>query len=372
MSQTRVELLRQDTNFGDIDVDSINNQNYPTAGPLSNRNLIINGAMTVHQRSDNLTDTGFIADRWKFNKRFLDQWVGDVTWETDAPASFSRSIKINTTTAETSFETTEELSLETRIEAQDLQHLDWGTANAKSLTLSFWVKCNKTGTQSMHVRAHDADHGYSTPYSISAADTWEYKTIVIPGNTAGSITNDNGIGIWARWVVASGDTAITENAWDTSNNGPYAVSGAMAFGTTIGDYFQITGVQLEVGSKSTPFEHESYGQTLAKCQRYRYQMDLGSTNNAQHIIMTRFELSSGTAYASIGFPCEMRINPNFTFTGTTQSSTGYAGDPQLSNATKTSCDIRSSRGVNANATVFVRAVSAPGNDVLVLNWDAEL
>jgi len=291
-----------------IDVDghvTIDGQQMPTAGPLSNRNLIINGAMTIHQRSDNLTDTGFIADRWKFNKRFLDQWVGDVTWETDAPASFSRSIKINTTTAETSFETTEELSLETRIEAQDLQHLDWGTANAKSLTLSFWVKCNKTGTQSMHVRAHDADHGYSTSYSISAADTWEYKTIVIPGNTAGSITNDNGIGIWARWVVASGDTAITENAWDTSNNGPYAVSGAMAFGTTIGDYFQIAGVQLEVGSKATPFEHELYSQTLTKCQRY-YQVSDGFTY--------LFRATDSIKQTSLLFPVEMNRTPDVVVT----------------------------------------------------------
>jgi hypothetical protein len=236
------------------------------------KNLIINGAMTVHQRGSNLTSGGYIADRWSFNTTSLDQWAGNATWETDAPDGFSRSIKMNTTTAETSFESGDELSFEHRIEAQDLQHLDWGTANAKSLTLSFWVKCNKTGTQSIHVRAHDASDGYSTSYSINSADTWEYKTIVIPGNTAGSINNDTGIGIWIRWIAADGDTANTENAWDTSNIGPYAVSGAMAFGTTIGDYLQITGVQLEVGKNATEFEHRSYGEELALCQRYYYRV----------------------------------------------------------------------------------------------------
>jgi len=262
---------------------SVNGNAYPSAGPLSNRNLIINGAMTVHQRGSNLTSGGYIADRWSFNAGSLDQWAGDVTWETDSPDGFSRSIKMNTTTAETSFEAGEELSFEHRIEAQNLQHLDWGTANAKSLTLSFWVKCNKTGTQSIHVRAHDASDGYSTSYSINSADTWEYKTIVISGNTAGSINNDTGIGIWIRWIAADGDTANTENAWDTSNIGPYAVSGAMAFGTTIGDYLQITGVQLEVGKNATEFEHRSYGEELALCQRYYQILEIpGNAYGAQY------------------------------------------------------------------------------------------
>jgi len=291
---------------------TVNGNAYPTAGPLSNRNLIINGAMTVHQRGSNITATGYIADRWRFNAANLDQWAGDATWETDSPDGFSRSIKMNTTTAETSFEDGDELSFEIRIEAQDLQHLDWGTANAKSLTLSFWVKCNKTGTQSIHVRVHDAGDGYSTSYSINSVDTWEYKTIVIPGNTAGSIDNDTGIGIWIRWTAADGNIAVTEDAWDTSNSGPYAVSGAMAFGTTIGDYLQLAGVQLEVGETATPFEHRSYGEELALCQRYYYEYPKGNTYN---IVANGFANTTSNALFHFQFPVPMKDAPVVATTG---------------------------------------------------------
>jgi len=305
-----------------ITTQYINDIQYPTAGPLSNRNLIINGAMTVHQRSDDLTASGFIADRWRFNAINLDQWAGDATWETDAPAGFSRSIKMNTTTAETTFDSDDELSFETRIEAQDLQHLDWGTANAKSITLSFWVKCNKIGTQSIHVRAHDADDGYTTSYSINAADTWEPKTIVIAGNTAGSITNDNGIGIWIRWIAADGSTANTEDAWDTSNRGPFSVSSAMTFGTTINDYLQITGVQLEVGSKATPFEHELYSQTLLKCMRY-YQEYTSSTNGLGIAGAGFVETTTQTEFAFfLTVPMRTLASASITEIGTLQVKVG--------------------------------------------------
>jgi len=327
---------------------SVNGNAYPSAGPLSNRNLIINGAMTVHQRGSNLTSGGYIADRWSFNAGSLDQWAGDVTWETDSPDGFSRSIKMNTTTAETSFEAGEELSFEHRIEAQNLQHLDWGTANAKSLTLSFWVKCNKTGTQSIHVRAHDASDGYSTSYSINSADTWEYKTIVIPGNTAGSITNDNGIGIWIRWIAARGDTAVTEDAWDTSNIGPYAVSGAMTFGTTIGDYLQLAGVQLEVGSVATPFEHRSYGDELAKCQRYYWNLLL-EKGQTDLYLGNATQYNSSTIFMTLHPPVTMRTEPS------ADISNGTSHFATLANDTAANFDTWAIDGRSGAAAVTVSA-----------------
>ena len=250
---------------------------------VGRRNLIINGAMQVAQRGTSetgVTASGYYTvDRWGVNLSSVDQYVCTVTQESDGASGFSNSLKIQTTTAETAFESGDSVDIEQRIEAQDLQHLKWGTSDAQSLTLSFWCKCNKTGTQSIHIRAHDASHGYSTGYTINAADTWEYKTVTISGNTTGSITNDNGIGIWIRWLLADGDTASTEDAWDTVNNGPYAVSGAMEWGTSTSDYFQITGVQLEVGSVATPFEHRSYGEELALCQRYYQIFNKDNVNN---------------------------------------------------------------------------------------------
>jgi hypothetical protein len=322
----------------------VNGQNLPTAGPLSNRNLIINGAMAVHQRGSDITATGYIVDRWRFNAGSLDQWAGDATWETDAPAGFSRSIKMNTTTAETSFEDGDELSFEHRIEAQNLQHLDWGTANAKSLTLSFWVKCNKTGTQSIHVRSHDASDGYSTSYSINSADTWEYKTIVIPGNTAGSINNDTGIGIWIRWIAADGNIAVTEDAWDTSNIGPYAVSGAMTFGTTIGDYLQLAGVQLEVGSVATPFEHRSYGDELDRCERYFQLVD--------SFVATGYGSGVGIGMA-LSFRKQMRASPSLSVTGVLYITDAVATDYVQSSVTGSiSSNNRNERGCRMAAANF--------------------
>jgi hypothetical protein len=367
-----------------LNVESIS---HPTSGSLatingtapSNRNLIINGAMTVHQRGSDITVTGYIADRWRFNASSLDQWAGDATWETDAPAGFSRSIKMNTTTAEMSFEGGDELSFETRIEAQDLQHLDWGTANAKSLTLSFWVKCNKTGTQSIHVRAHDASDGYSTSYSINSADTWEYKTIVISGNTAGSINNDNGIGIWIRWIAADGNTAVTEDAWDTSNIGPYAVSGAMAFGTTIGDYLQITGVQLEVGSVATPFEHRSYGDELARCQRYYHKIK-GGVENDPFANGINWDSPGTAAVFQYFFPVEMRTKPtaleqsgtasDYKIAYRTTAATCSSGPTYGGRSTRYTTEIGASisSGMTQGDCVSLRAKTANA----YLAWSAEL
>ena len=285
------------------------------------RNLIINGAMQVAQRGTSvtgITSSGYrTVDRWGVNLSSVDQYVCTVTQESDGASGFSNSLKIQTTTAETAFESGDSVDIEQRIEAQDLQHLKWGTSDAQSLTLSFWCKCNKTGTQSIHIRAHDASHGYSTGYTINAADTWEYKTVTISGNTTGSITNDNGIGIWIRWLLADGDTASTEDAWDTVNNGPYAVSGAMEWGTSTSDYFQITGVQLEVGSVATPFEHRSYGEELALCQRYYFRninSEVTGGANCRHYL--GYADTSTNAIFPIRYPVRMRAIPTLSYSGT--------------------------------------------------------
>ena len=252
---------------------SVNGNAYPSAGPLSNRNLIINGAMQVAQRGTQVTGvttSGYrTVDRFKINFTSLGTWTIDQA--TDAPAGFTKSFKATCTTADASPAASDSALMVYQPEAQDLQLLDFGASGAKSITLSFWVKSNKTGAATIAVLQSDNSNKLvSFEYSISSADTWEQKTITIPGDTAGVINDDNGAGFQFEWWLNSGPnyTAGSHRAtWTTFAQGNRNPSNLGVGGAT-SDYFAITGVQLEVGSVATPFEHRSYGDELLRCQRY--------------------------------------------------------------------------------------------------------
>ena len=248
---------------------------YPTAGPLSNRNLIINGAMQVAQRgtSETSVTTGgyYTVDRFKYEIGSLGTWT--LEQSTDSPDGFSNSFKLTCTTADASPASSDYSIVSQSIEAQNLQHLEYGSSSAKPLTLSFYVKSNKTGNASFEIFQEDnSSKLYSVQYTINSADTWEKKTITIPGDTSGLINNDNGVGLRFGWWLNSGSnfTGGSFGGWKTLDNTSRNVSN-LGVGGAISDYFAITGVQLEVGERATPFEHESYGQTLAKCMRYYYR-----------------------------------------------------------------------------------------------------
>ena len=251
---------------------SIDGLQMPTAGALSNRNLIMNGAMQVAQRgtqSTSITTSNYyVVDRYEFGIGSLGTWTIDQS--TDAPDDFSKSLKHTCTTAVATPAAGSIALITHNIEAQNLQHLNFGTSNAKPLVLSFWVKSNKAGDASIGLMQPDASNRlFSTSYNISAADTWEYKTIQIPADTGGTIDDNSNKGLRIDWYLNSGSTFSggSYQTWGVINNANRNVSN-LGVGGAVNDYLQITGVQLEVGSKATPFEHESYGQTLAKCQRY--------------------------------------------------------------------------------------------------------
>jgi len=259
-----------------IDVDghvTIDGQQLPTAGPLSNRNLIINGAMQVAQRgtsSTSQTTSGYkTCDRFHTAISNLGTWT--IERVNDAPEGFANSLKHTCTTADASPAANDFIIIIYYVEAQDLQILSYGSAAAKSLTLSFWVKSNRTGEASLDILQSDNSlKCFSAGYTINSANTWEKKTIVIPGDTAGVINNDNDRGFQIDWWINSGSTftgGTHQNVWAAVTNSNRNASN-LGVGGAVNDYLQITGVQLEVGSKATPFEHESYGQTLSKCLRY--------------------------------------------------------------------------------------------------------
>ena len=300
---------------------------------LSNRNLVINGAMNVAQRGTQVTGvtTGDhrTVDRSFFNIGNLGTWTIDQS--TDAPNGFSNSHKITCTTADASPAASDYVLHNYFVEAKDLQHLAYGTADAKTMTISFWVKSNKTGTASYSILQMDNSlKMFSAGYTINSANTWEYKTILIPADTAGIINNDNGTGLNMAWWLNTGSDwtgGSFTGSWVAEDSTRKNASN-LGVGGAVNDYFAITGIQMEVGSVATPFEHESYGNTLAKCQRYyqkSYNIDVvPQTNNAagRHYFYLSPNTTSGNKGATVSFPVTMRASPSVTIY---RESDGAAG-----------------------------------------------
>lgn len=291
----------------------------------ANDSLIINGDMAIAQRgvSSAAHTTGYpCVDRFKSGGVTA---AGAVTMSqsTDAPDGFVHSLKMDVTTADTSLAAGEYYIPCTQvIEAQNLQHLNYGTSEAKPFTLSFWVKSNKPGTYTVEVYNQDSTTYINVkPYTINTADTWEYKTITFEANTntAANIANDNGAGLYINWWVAAGSTyndgtGTLETGWNTVTNNKRA-SGVPNMLDNINNEWLITGVKMEIGDTSTPFKHISYAENLHQCRRY-YQ-ELTGWGKVFHVH------SSTAAYAMFEFNPEMRATP--TLTATTTDFRFYSG-----------------------------------------------
>ena len=275
---------------------------------LSNRNLIINGAMQVAQRGTSVSNA--IGAAYNTTDRFQDIFGLLGTWtsenSSDAPDGFSNSHKLTCTTAAPSPAAGTFAIMSHMIEAQNLQRLAYGTSSAKTMTLSLWVKSNKTGGASVDMYQPDnSNRLWSAAYTINSANTWEYKTFVVPADTSGLINNDNGQGLGVSFWLNSGSD-FTGGSHQTTWAAYTAVNrnvNNLGVGGAVNDYFAITGVQLEVGDTATPFEHRSYGQELALCQRY-CQISLPASGKGN---------SSGTLGAwLVPFSPRMRSLPSVT------------------------------------------------------------
>jgi hypothetical protein len=217
------------------------------------KNRIINGAMQIDQRNAGASGTaqGYTLDRWNIEYSSS----GKLTWQQNAGA----------VTPATGF--TNYLGVRQAIEGFNVADLGWGTANAQAVTISFWVRSSITGTWSVVLRNSAGSRSYPATYTVSAANTWEQKTITIPGDTTGTWLTNNGVGIWLIVGLANGSSnTTTAGAWAT---GQYSgAAGANSLVGTSGATFYITGVQLEKGSTATSFDYRPYGTELALCQRY--------------------------------------------------------------------------------------------------------
>jgi hypothetical protein len=276
------------------------------SGALSNRNLIINGAMNVAQRGTSFTaqTDEFVVDRFNYNQSSAATM--DLEQSSDAPAGFLNSAKLTLNAVDSSIAATDYSQLVQKIEGRNMAHLNWGTSDAKTVTLSFWIKCSVAGDWPVRLVNSDGSRAYAFYATVNSANTWEYKTKVIEGPTSGTFltTNGNGIEIGFSFAVGSTYAGATADQWNTVSG--YASSNLANntgwIGTT-DNTFQITGVQLELGESATPFEHRSYGDELQKCQRY-YQR----THNTHY--------ASGTFGGQVmDYPVFMRATPTVTNTG---------------------------------------------------------
>jgi len=278
-----------------------------------NRNLIINGAMQVAQRGTSFNapaDAEYTLDRISPFRNGAG--VIDIEQSTVAPESFQYSLKVTVDTADTSLGGTDFGGLRYVVEGYDASRIDFGKSSAKQITLSFYARSSVTGIYSVAFRNSAASRSYAVDYTIDAVDTWERKEITITADTSGTWVTDSGKGIDLRFCLWGGGYTTTPNSW---NNGNFIGSNNTntSWIATVGNTFYITGVQLEVGDTATGFEHRSYGEELALCQRYYYRIDSADNNSSyQRFAVASIETST-EAEGIFTHPVRMRAIPTFGF-----------------------------------------------------------
>jgi hypothetical protein len=347
------------------------------------RNRIINGAMMIDKRNAGASVTptadAYTLDRWQVvlsasSKFSVQQNAGSVT----PPAGFSSYLGVTSLSAY-SITSTDTFYLRQAIEGFNTADFAWGTSSASSVTLSFWVRSSLTGTFGGAIRRGSGNiYVYPFTYTISAANTWEQKTVTIAGPTSTWNSNTtNGVGLNVLFGLGIGATySGTAGSWQASDI--YGATGATSVVGTNGATFYITGVQLERGSTASSFEYRSYGTELALCQRYYYRLKQPSGTNSG--VAAGVAYTTTNVYGQVNFPVEMRTNP------TALEQNGTAGDydtltngnlnvctlvPTFENATVTT-SLLIWRYSSATVTVGSGAICRMRNSTSYLAWSAEL
>jgi len=332
-----------------------------TNQPPGNRNLITNGAMTFNQRghSGAISDGAYSLDRYRFNHVSSGAWsITQADLGTAGPTGFRNSLKIDCTTANGSLSSGSHVIFQQKIEAQDLQQLAYGSSGAKSVTISFWVKSNKTGTFPLELYCSDpsTNRQHVKLYTISSAGTWEKKTLTFAGDTAGQINNDNGTGMQIDWWLAAGTdftSGSNDPQWVNDDSTERAAGLTVNLADSTSNYLEITGIQFEVGDVATDFEHRSYGDELAKCQRYYNKLADGSESTDRPLHNGTF-FGAHNFYGPIDFPVAMRASP------TIDCVTGSDYYMIYYNSTTTDCDAISLNNVTTKIATLIANTNLTG------------
>ena len=272
-----------------------------------------------------------------------------ISQETDNPDGLSKSFKSLTTSAKTP-SGSENYIIRTRLEEQDIRRVGFGTSGCKKTTLTFWVKSNKTGTYSVMIAINSFSINLLTTYTISAQNTWEKKTISIPEYTT-SYTHPSDIaaGLTFDWHLSSGpDDIVSPHSWQTSATNARAATGQVNILDAVNNYWQITNVQYEVGEVSTSFEHRSAGDELARCQRYYYRMQNGSSGS--YWVGHTSSYGGNNNIMMIHLPVCMRDNPTLG-TSSTASHFQLWGNATVENMSSLPT-LRSSVGINPSVVAI--------------------
>jgi len=272
------------------------------------RNIVINGAMQVDQRNSGSSvtpaDTDYTVDRWRYTASQASKFTFQQNTGSTPPAGFKNYMGFTVASAVT-VGNADYFAITQRIEGNNVSQLELGTANAETVTLSFLVRSSLTGTFGGALRGASFGRSYPFTYSISSANTWESKTITIAGDTSGTYQTDNTTGLEVIFGLGVGsDNSGSAGAW--TGSGHFSATGAVSVVGTGSATWYCTGVQLEVGNQATPFEHRSFGEELALCQRYYLLVGQGDLNP----ICNGQAYSSTVIYGVYPFPVEMRTSPS--------------------------------------------------------------
>jgi len=289
---------------------------------FGNRNLLINGAMQVAQRSTAAHNEGtgyFALDRWRQEKANQDQFTYSVEQVSDGPSGFSKCLRVTTSTAETALASDEFGRIQQIIEGNNLERIGFGTTDAKPFTLSFYVKSSVTGNYAVSFYIADADVIYNKAYTINTANTWEYKTLTFPAYTTAGPNIDNTAGLTLNFGLFAGSDKTTVTTDWTSYTQAYLFGGQTAnLAATLNSSWRITGCQLEVGDTATDFEHRNFADQLQACQRYCQRhpsQDQADGGNYSILGAAGWASSTTNANVPMQLPTTMRLEPTATFSG---------------------------------------------------------
>lgn len=302
-ARTLSKLFNTDGNLNLSPVETINGN-----APFGRKNLVINGAMQVSQRGTTFTSPSngdYTIDRIKAYQSGGGTY--DVAQDSEAPDGFQYSLEL-TNTGTDDPAAGDYYIVQHRVEGYNVAHLDWGTSNAKSVTLSFWVRSSVTGTYSIAMVNADSNRSYPQTYTIDAANTWEHKTITVPGDTSGTWGKTNGEGIRLNFDLGSGSNFLgTAGAWASANY--HGAIGQTEWINNSSSTWYITGIQLEAGSTASDFDHRLYGEEFILCQRYF--MRFTGANGQTMFGRPGFSQTNAANRLGLDFPNEMRAPPTY-------------------------------------------------------------
>ena len=378
MSTLNVESISHPTSGSNVTINGITPA---STNSLGFRNLVINGAMQVAQRGTeetSVTAAGYYTcDRFRASLNALGTWT--IQQSTESPAGFANSFRMVCTTADASPGANDLAWVTYRIEGFDCQRLFSAANTTHPMRLSFWVRSSNTGNASVEFfQSDNSGRQFTTSYNISTADTWEYKVIEIPVDTSAIMDNDSGLGLIINWWLNSGSsyTGGTHSSGWVAQDNTARNSTNLGVGGAVDDDFLITGVQLEVGSVATPFEHRSFDDELRRCQRY-YQTsfpygDAVAANSTYRVSYVGGQ--KGNNLRPVGyvpFNTKMRATPSVTVwnnhrdvTGSDNAMTWYNSTNDWQSATSFSASI--------DMTGFSFAPDSGGGSsyAFYFNWEA--